>query len=268
MKESEQVKSLILSLLKQVGLYLENKFYSFKNIYDKDTSYVTENFAAQAEEMIVRGIKSKFPKHKIVGSKKPDLDLLKSSESLWIINALDGYSHFSRNIPIYTINLAFRYEGQTILAGVNYQSARQLFLAEKDQGATLNGLPIQVSQVKELEKSFVFVELPEKRSQNQSEFNDFFEKRMAKAKELIKNCKQVETFRIGALGQCLVASGAFDAYIDFSGTSTIYNQAASMLIVQEAGGEITHLDKPSDDYFRLMATNKKLTPKIIKILRL
>ena len=119
-------------------------------------------------------------------------------------------------------------------------------------------MPIQVSQVKDLGKAFIFVELPER--------VEDFESKMNKIKELIKASKQIETFRIGALAQCLVAAGAFDAYVDFSGTSTIYNQAASKLIVHEAGGEIIDLDKTSGEYLRLLATNKRLAPEINKIL--
>ena len=259
MQDLEQVKSLMLSLLRQAGLYLENKFYSFKNIYDKEASYITDNFALKAEEIIVTGIKNKFPEHQIATPRNHQPELLTSKEPVWLVKAVDGLSHFSRNIPIYTINLTFQVNGQVMLGGVNFQPAKQIFLAEAGQGATLNGLPIHVSSVKELSQAYLFVELPEEKDEH---FGGEFDK----IKELARAAKQVETFRIGALGQCLVAIGAFDAYIDFSGTSTIYNQAASLLMVKEAGGEVVHLEPPQKENIRILATNGQLTKEILEIL--
>lgn len=260
MESLAKEESLILSLLKQVGLYLENKFYSFKNVYNKDTSYVMENFAKEAEEIIFNEIRNQFPRHRIVSSKKPNSKLLKSAGELWIVNALDGFNHFSRNIPIYTSNLAFQSRGEVILSGVNYQAAKQLYLAQKGRGAKLNGLPIQVSGVDKLQGAYVFVELPETEAG--------FEKKMDKVKELIKACKQVETFRIGALAQCLVASGSFDAYVDFSGTSTVYGQAASRLIIEEAGGQVFNLAEPEGENISWAATNRKLKEELDEIINL
>ena len=259
-KELAKEESLILSLLKQAGLYLENKFYSFKNVYDKDTSFVMENFAKTAEEIIASGIAKQFPGHQLVSAKKPDYHLLKSDADLWIVSALDGFNHFSRNIPIYTTNLAFQRQGEIVLSGVNYQPAKQLYVAQKGRGAKLNGLPIQVSRVGSLKQAYVFVELPET--------DDGFEMKMNQVKELIKACKQVETFRIGALAQCLVASGSFDAYVDFSGTSTVYGQAASRLIIEEAGGQVFNLSEPKEESISLAATNGKRKEELDKIINL
>src|SRR3989344_3773941 len=209
-KELAKEESLILSLLKQVGLYLQNKFYSFKNVYDKDTSYVMENFVKEAEEIIFNEIRNQFPRHRIVSSKKPN--------------------------------------------------SKQLNLAQKGGGAKLNGLPIQVSGVDKLQGAYVFVELPETEAG--------FEKKMDKVKELIKDCKQVEKFRIGALAQCLVASGSFDAYVDFSGTSTVYGQAASRLIIEEAGGQVFNLAEPEGENISWAATNRKLKEELDEIINL
>ena len=75
----------------------------------------------------------------------------------------------------------------------------------------------------------------------------------------------METFRIGAVGQCLLAAGAFDAYVDLSGSTRKWDQAASLLIAKEAGAEVIDLEPPSGDALRVMVTNGGLTAQLVKI---
>ena len=76
----------------------------------------------------------------------------------------------------------------------------------------------------------------------------------------------METFRIGSFGQCLVASGSFDAYVDLSGTSQALSQAAAQLIIQEAGGELINLAEDNNGFVQVMATNNKLTKKLAAVI--
>jgi len=255
--DNTKIKQLMLQLSQEAGEYLRNNFHTLKNMYAKDAGGVVTNVDLKLEEMLVNRIKKEFPDHgiNVIDSKTLNPD----SEFMWIIDALDGSSHFSRNIPIYASSIAFQHKGKTIFGAVNHPETHELFFAEIGKGAQLNGIDISVSDVSDLQQAYVYVELPEQKFLAQKEVVGDFHKHMQTLQNLIEKCKQVETFRIGTFGQCLVASGSFDAYVDLSGSSKELSQTASSLILREAGGNVTDLDKSNDGFVRVMATNGKLT---------
>lgn len=252
----ENMKQFILQLSAQSGEYLRNHFYTFKNVYQKDIGKLVTNIDLELEEIITKRIQQEFPDHGIIfiGSKKIHED----AKNLWIIDALDGSSHFSRGIPMYTVNIAFQKNGETLLGTVNSPQTHQLFFAQKGEGAKLNGIDINVSAQNDMSKAYIYIELPEKKFTAQQGVEQKFDTNMKRVQELVKNAGQVETFRIGAFGQCMVASGAFDAYVDLSGSSEKLSQQASQLIVQEAGGKIINIEQPQNGFIQIMATNGRL----------
>jgi len=250
------IKQHMLQLSSEAGEYLRHHFYTYKNVFKKQEGGLVTNIDLELEANLVKRIKHKFPDHGIIvhSSKTVNPD----AESIWIVDALDGSSHFSRNIPIFTTTLAFQHKGETLMSSVNSPQTKELFFAEKGKGAYLNGIEIKVSEQDDLEKSFVYVELPEDKFLDQEDIGLRYGKYMAIFKDLAIKCEQVESFRIGTFGMCLVASGAFDAYVDLSGSSQKTAQAASRLIVEEAGGEVADLDEPRDEFVRVMACNPRL----------
>lgn len=254
--ETTTLNQFILQLSAEAGEYLRNNFYTFKNVFHRDVGSLATNVDLELEATLRRRISEAYPDHAItvVGGEAGDA----AAEYHWIIDPLDGSQHFSRNIPIYTVNIAVQKHGETIFGAVNHPQTNQLFFAELGKGAWLNGIDIHISEQTELAKAFVFVELPERKFSQQPEKADF-DQRMAAVAKLVERAGQVETFRIGGFGQCLVAAGAFDAYVDLSGTSRADSQAASQLILREAGGEIIDLSPKRDGFIQVLATNGTLT---------
>ncbi|MDX9893529.1 MAG: inositol monophosphatase [Patescibacteria group bacterium] len=253
------LKQFIVQVSAETGEYLRNHFYTFKNVIEHDSGNLVTNIDLELAEILHRRISRQYPDHQVIiqgDNAKPTKDYV------WLIDPLEGSSHFSRDIPVYTTNIALQHNGQTILGTVNAAQTNQLFFAQYGEGAYLNGIRIKVSDQVDLAKAFVFVELPEKKFDNQPDFDQ----KMELVTQLVKQCRQIETFRIGSFGQCLVASGAFDAYLDFSGTSQALSHAASLLIVREAGGETVDLAALQDGFIQIMATNKQLTDKLKFIL--
>src|SRR3989338_6085952 len=235
----QALKQFLLQISAEAGEFLRNHFYTFKNVFQQDIgSYVT-NVDLELEDILARRLRQTYPEYQLafVGHDTP----ASNAEYVWIIDALDGSSHFARNIPIYTCNLALQHRGKTVMAAVNAPETRQLFFAQTGKGAQLNGLDIQVSGQDKLDQAFVYVELPERKFAKQADVSGQVEQGMRALRALIAQTAQVETFRLGAIGQCLVAAGSFDAYVDLSGSSQALSQAAGQLIVRESGGEIINL---------------------------
>ena len=59
----------------------------------------------------------------------------------WFIDPLDGTLNYAHGVPFYSVSIAYAYQGEVEL-GVVYEPVRdEMFSAEKDEGAFLNGKP-------------------------------------------------------------------------------------------------------------------------------
>lgn len=255
--ETKKLKQFVIQLSAEAGEYLRNHFYTLKNVVEHESGRLVTNVDIELAKIISQRIADQFSDHDIVIQGGSHLPI--KSEFVWYIDPLEGRSHSARNIPVYTVNLALQHQGETILAAVNHSQTHQLFFAEKGAGAYLNGIEISVSPQADLAKAFIFIELPERKFNNQLADETTFDQRMKIVSELVKKAGQVETFRIGSFGQCLVAAGSFDAYIDLSGSSQKTSQLASHLILKEAGAVIVSLKDAKDGFVQIMATNNQLS---------
>jgi len=260
----EQLKKIILQISAESGDYLRNHFYTFKNVFHKDVGSLLTNVDMELEDILIKRISKEYPDHGIIvhGSKKINPE----TETVWVLDPLDGSSHFSRNIPIYTSNIAVQHKGETIFGAVNHAQTHQLFFAQKGRGAFLNGVDIRVSERSETGSAYVFMELPERKYAEQEDFEKNLKHSMRAISNLLQKTAQVESFRIGSFGQCLVAAGSFDAYIDLSGTSSELSQAAAQLIVRESGGLVIDLKDRKDGFVQVMVSNPHISEDIKKII--
>lgn len=263
MPSPDELKHFILKLSADAGDFLRSHFHSFRNVFHKDFKDLASNVDIEVERLIIDRIRGAFPDHGIFSEEAGKSNT--KSDYQWIIDPIDGSAHFVRNIPMYSINIAVQHKGKTMAAAVNLPTTRQLFFAQAGAGATLNGQPIHVSETAKLEDAYVFVEFPEQKFATQPSIKQDFSGRMKVVEKLVAACAQVETFRIGAVGQCLLAAGAFDAYVDLSGSTRKWDQAASLLIAQEAGAQIVDLEPPVGDALRVLVTNGKLTRELRKM---
>lgn len=111
----EQVKSWALAVGKlQLNYFRTNDFDS----YAKSTAIdLVTDVDRQSEALIINNIEKHYHDHAILaeesGSKESD------SDYCWVIDPLDGATNFISGIAIFSISIALKYRGQTIL-GVVY----------------------------------------------------------------------------------------------------------------------------------------------------
>jgi len=103
---------------------------------------VTE--ADEGVEVFLRGeIGKRYPDHGILGEEG---GLKAGNEYRWIIDPIDGTTSFVHEQPFYSISVGVERGGEMMLGAVNGPVLGEIFLAEKGEGATLNGKRIRVSQ--------------------------------------------------------------------------------------------------------------------------
>ncbi|MGQ9691742.1 MAG: inositol monophosphatase family protein, partial [Thermoproteota archaeon] len=119
--------------------------------------------------------------------------------------------------------------GDVVCSGVINLLNGNLYFAENNGGAFLNGSRIKVSKVEAIEEALIAVDL-NVRGRLPGYVNNM--------SDIIEKAKHFRFLGTNALELCLVASGAADAFVDLRGFLRSLDFAAASLIIKEAGGVI------------------------------
>jgi myo-inositol-1(or 4)-monophosphatase len=194
--------------------------------YKGEADLVTEADRA-SEKLILDRIKHQWPSHDVVGEEGSRIET--GSDYRWYVDPLDGTTNFAHGFPVFCVSLALTFQGRR-KAGVLYDPTRdELFAAELGSGAFLNGRKIAVSKVAQLKQCLVATGFPShKRHKNPNIF--FYH-------QLTLHTHGVRRAGSAALDLASVACGRFDGFWEFN--LNAWDTAAGILIVEEAGGEVT-----------------------------
>lgn len=205
-------------------------------ISEKSLNNLVTEADYKAQEAIVKTILDNYPDHSIIAEEK-DLSAKRDSDNLWIIDPLDGTNNFAHNIPHYCISIAFARSGQ-IMGGVVFDPERdEMFTSVKGEGAFLNKNPINVSKAQSLQEAVVATGFYYDRGSMMRKTLDSIEKLFE------NNIHGMRRFGSAALDLCWVACARFDAYFEYN--LSIWDFAAGMLILEEAGGKLN--DQKGDE---------------------
>ncbi len=227
-----------------------------------------------AEKLIIKTIKSIYPKHAILGEEStnsagPDFDELMSAPYIWIIDPIDGTTNFVHGWPHFAVSIGvfktqsskksqnFDYlEGELVAGVVFAPKMKEIFYAEKDKGAFLNGQQISVSKTKKVSESLCSTGFP---SSNRQKNLPYFA-------EMLNHSQAMRRPGAASLDLAYVACGRLDLFWEF--TLQPWDIAAGALLVHEAGGKITDINGNPLDLFsqEILATNKKVHKEGIKLL--
>lgn len=199
-----------------------------------------------SEKLIVESLRAAFPKHGIVGEEGSRSQ--SAGEYVWYVDPLDGTTNFAHGFPVFCISLGLARDNE-VIAGVVFDPTRnELFAAERGAGATLNGKKIRVSAAGALGESLLGTGFPsKKRHQNP---NIYFYHQLTMKTHGIRRAGSA------ALDLACVASGRYDGYWEFN--LNAWDTSAGVLLVQEAGGKLTHVDGSKFDVAEsrdVLATN-------------
>lgn len=156
-----------------------------------------------------------------------------TAEVLWIVDPLDGTVNFAHRLPTFAVSIAAQI-GKEVITGVVYQPiTHELFVAEKGKGAFLNGKKIEVSQISEIEKSILATGFPYDLAKNPFHCIEHFV-------DILKLGIPIRRMGSAAIDLAYTASGRFDGFFEVE--LAPWDVAAGKLLVEEAGGKVTHWD--------------------------
>ncbi len=183
-----------------------------------------------SERHIKERISNHYPKHEILAEESGHQQT--DSEYRWLIDPLDGTTNYAHGYPVFCVSIALERAGEVLL-GVVYDPVRdELFAAERDAGASLNGRPIHVSQVSQLSQSLLVTGFPYNVRSNPLNIEYFA--------RFLHNAQAVRRDGSAALDMCYVACGRFDGFWEME--LKPWDVGAGKLIVEESGGRATKFD--------------------------
>jgi len=238
----------------RISLEYRDKLDDLKVSRKSPKDLVTEADVA-VEKYIVAKIEQAYPGHAIIGEESGQHS---GNEYRWIIDPIDGTTSFVHHQPFYSVSIALEKDGELILSAVNAPVLGELFEAGKGKGATLNGKQIHVSQSKSLSESVLGTGFACLRS-------DLAHNNLPYFNRIAPLARGVRRFGSAAVDMCYVAAGRMDAFWELN--LNIYDVAAGILILNEAGGRVTDFTgQPIDNCSEIVATNSHIHKELTSIL--
>ena len=228
-KASEKASKI---LIRDFG-ELENLQVSKKGPKD----FVT-NADIKAEKIIIEELKKARPNYSII-SEENGVEKNKDESNFWIIDPIDGTTNFLHGVPHFAISIALQSNNE-VVCGLIYDPIKdELFYAEKNHGAYFNNQRIRVSKKRNIDECLFAV--------GKGKYNpDLIYRRSGSA----------------ALDLAYVASGRFDGY--FQNNLNLWDIAAGIIIVKEAGGIINEIDLSSLKNIKVLASSAEINTKFIE----
>ena len=193
-----------------------------------------------SQEAIRKIVLGAFPDHDFLGeedsqqvtSQDKAAKLTRKAEFRWIVDPLDGTANYVHGLSMFAVSIALEQAGEIIAGTVYDPIAEECFSAARGRGATLNGKPIRTSGCERAEQAMVAVSFAANVARDSQEIAWFI--------EAILHCQSTRRLGSAALNLAYVAAGRMDAYLTTS--VQIWDVAAGMLLVTEAGGTLATLD--------------------------
>ena len=222
--------------------------------YKGEVDLVTEADRA-SEKLIAERLRARWPEYGIVGEEGTRRDT--EAEYRWYVDPLDGTTNFAHGFPVFCVSIALVHKDEDLVCGVLYDPARdEMFSAERGQGATLNGNPIQVSQTKRLSESLLGTGFPSHKRHKNPNIHFYH--------QITLRTHGVRRAGSAALDLANVACGRFDGFWEFN--LNPWDTAAGVLLVREAGGKVTRFDGSPYrlDSREVLASNGLIHEKLLK----
>lgn len=166
----------------------------------------------------------------------------KDTSNRWIVDPLDGTFNFLHGLPHFGISIALERDGK-IICGVVFDPVKdELFWAERGQGAFLNDRRLRVSGRTKLRDAAIATSIPLWTGDNDSteslEYRDRF-------RRMTEQTAGMRAWGSTALNLSYVAAGRFDGF--WAMDTKLWETAAGLILVREAGGLICNTNKNTSD---------------------
>jgi len=227
-KTGENAWDVAVNVARSAGEVLLSWWTREKEVFGKGKYDIVTNVDQEAESHIRHEIQHYYPSHGFFGEEEAGADPEKGW--VWIVDPVDGTRNYAAGVPHFSIVIALAKDGE-VVTGVNYDPLHdEMFHAAAGRGAYLNEERIKVSERTSLQGASVG--LDPSNGDPEGTVNT-----LQVIRKLWPNLMTTRMMGSSALGISYVACGRSDIYINHR--LQPYDQAAGLILVEEAGGVIT-----------------------------
>ena len=207
----------------------------------KGPSDFVSNADIKTEKIIINELMKSKKNYSII-SEEGGSKINSDTENVWIIDPIDGTTNFLHGVPHFAISIALKSNNE-IVSGLIYDPIKdEMFYAEKNNGAFFNNQRIKVSKKKDIDSCL-----------------------FGTGGEITKIDLITRKSGCAALDMAYVAAGRYDGY--FQNNLNLWDIAAGIIIVKEAGGIINEINLSENDNIKIRASSTAINEKMLKKLQ-
>ena len=248
-----------------VGSFIkaEGKKFDVSKIEHKGFNDLVSYVDKEAEKQLVAALKILMPEAGFITEEGTEDS--QQQEYTWIIDPLDGTTNFMHGLPVYAISIGLSrqvlMQKREIVLGVVYEiNFDEAFYAWKNGGAYLNDKPINVSKAGKLADSLIATGFPYTEFGRAADYLKMLGAFMSKS-------HGVRRIGSAAVDLAYVACGRFEGFFEFN--LNAWDVAGGIIIVQEAGGQVSTFKKEGDPVFdrEICASNTNIHAEMMAVIQ-
>ena len=193
----------------------------------------------RAEKILIEEL-TKSKKNFSFITEETGLILNSDKDNFWIIDPIDGTTNFLHGIPHFAISIALKSKNE-IICGIIFDPIKnEMFYAEKNNGSFFNNQRIRVSKKNNLDECLFGT------NHDGAKYSDLNLRYSGSA----------------ALDLAYVGSGRLDGH--FHNKINIWDIAAGIIIVEEAGGKVNEINKFEINNINIRAASSNIYSKMLE----
>jgi myo-inositol-1(or 4)-monophosphatase len=211
-------------------------------------NFVTE-VDKEAERILVSGLSELLPEAGFIAEEGTNNS--RGEQYNWVIDPVDGTTNFIHGVFPFAISVALTSNNE-VVTGIIYEfGLNEFFYAWKDGGAWLNGSAIKVSEAPRVDQALIATGFP------YTNFK-YLEQFMRSMDHFMHNSHGLRRLGSAATDIAYVACGRYDGFYEYG--LHPWDVAAGILLVREAGGEVSDFAGQADPLFgeHIVCSNHKI----------
>lgn len=229
----------ITEVVRECGVIVKNAQIHNVELKNHDRRNLVTEYDVKVQSVLKERLKSILPSASFLGEE--GVQQYDEKGYCFVCDPIDGTTNFVKGYNLSCISVALLKDGKPILGIIYNPYADEMFCAEKDKGATLNGIAIHTTKDC-LANSLVALGTS---VEDLSEIDRVFDY----AKKCFKASIDIRRGGSAALELCNIACGRTGYYFELK--LYPWDYCAGVLIAEEAGGVIKSDDfQDIDNYFQ------------------
>lgn len=211
----------------------------------------------QVQQFMQEKLTALYPQIQFM-SEELDNSAIDRENYMWVLDPVDGTTNLIHDYKRSAVSLALMKGGESYLGFIYNPYTKEMFYAVAGRGSFLNGEPIRVSEEEDMANSLITVGTA-------PYYKELAKENFALIEKLYGDCVDIRRTGSAALDLVDVACGRIEGY--FEKRLKIWDYAAGMLIVREAGGEVCYFDgrkAAGEPVADVVAGNKVILEKLLK----